>query len=405
MFKQFVNTHNAQVNTEKRFVPRNCTVVDSNDYITRGNINYPTTKAEMDDKLINILGGHFVTGPNEDGSRWIDYLQEHTRVASQPIQFGLNLLNLTEVIKSDGVATRIIALGAKDKTTEQRLTVASVNGGLDYVQDDAAIALFGIIEKVVIYDDVTDANNLLKKAKQELQDTINSTVSIELSASDLHNLDVEIKSFRVGDNVRVISAPHALDRYFILSKLHLELDKPSSCTMTLGAVFKSLTKKQLERQKQLDSTVQNTVINVTNLTNNVKDVENKVDNLILVVPEEYVTTQRFNEYKIEVNQKLGSVYTVKGSIANLAALQTLENMQVGDVYNLLSTGANYVYTEGGWDKLSETIDLSAYLSIEEAEKKFVDITGLDDYIKQEDYQILIERIENIEKQIGGNDIE
>ena len=55
LFKQYVNNHNAQVNIEKKFTPRNCTVTDPNDYITRANINYPTSKAEMDEKLINNL--------------------------------------------------------------------------------------------------------------------------------------------------------------------------------------------------------------------------------------------------------------------------------------------------------------------------------------------------------------
>ena len=39
LFKQYVNNHNAQVNEEKKFTARNCTVTDPNDYITRANIN------------------------------------------------------------------------------------------------------------------------------------------------------------------------------------------------------------------------------------------------------------------------------------------------------------------------------------------------------------------------------
>ena len=110
LFNQYVNNHNSQVNEEKRFVPRNCTVIDSNDYITRENINYPTTKTEMDDKLINLLGGHFETGEQEDGSRYIDYLANYDRKASQIIEFGKNLLDITQCIKTEDVATRIIPL-------------------------------------------------------------------------------------------------------------------------------------------------------------------------------------------------------------------------------------------------------------------------------------------------------
>lgn len=113
LFKQYVNNHNDQVNEEKRFVPRNCTVIDSNNYITRENINYPTTKAEMNDKLINILGGHFETGEAESGKRYIDYLSNYDRKSKQVIEFGKNLLDITQCIKTEDVATRIIPLRKK----------------------------------------------------------------------------------------------------------------------------------------------------------------------------------------------------------------------------------------------------------------------------------------------------
>lgn len=114
LFKQYVNNHNDQVNEEKRFVPRNCTVIDPNNYITRENINYPTTKSEMDDKLINLLGGHFETGEKaENGKRYIDYLLNYDRKSKQVIEFGKNLLDITQCIKTEDVATRIIPLRKK----------------------------------------------------------------------------------------------------------------------------------------------------------------------------------------------------------------------------------------------------------------------------------------------------
>ena len=108
---------------------------------------------------------------------------------------------------------------------------------MDYIQDDAAVALFGVIEKTVTFEDVTLASNLLTKGQAYLEEVINKTISIEVSAADLHNLDVNIEAFRIGENVRVVSRPHALDRYFLLSKLHLTLDSISSCTMTLRSNF------------------------------------------------------------------------------------------------------------------------------------------------------------------------
>lgn len=65
----------------------------------------------------------------------------------------------------------------------------------------------------------------------------------------------------------------------------------------------------------------------------------------------------------KINTAVGSVYRVKGSVANYNALPA-ENVSIGDVYNLEDTGANYVATSTtpDWDKLSETVDLNGYLT-------------------------------------------
>lgn len=298
------------------------------------------------------------------------------------------------------------------------MTIKDINNGLDYVQDDAAVALFGIIEKTVIFEDVTIAENLLKKGQETLQEYINSTVSIELSAADLHNLDVNIEAFKIGDNVRVISKPHGLDRYFLLSKLSLALDSVSSCSMTLGATFKTFTQKQIESEKLLNATVKNNVNSTNNLSKSIKNIENNVQTLdenlnktdkkvneidenvksindnLVQVPTSYVKTNDFDAYKKEVNQKLYGIYTVKGSVADFETLQTIENKEIGDVYNLLDTGANYVYTANGWDKLSETIDLSVYLKSEDAKLLYVSL---------EEYQNLVSRVEALENENENKD--
>lgn len=69
--------------------------------------------------------------------------------------------------------------------------------------------------------------------------------------------------------------------------------------------------------------------------------------------------------KDEIDSRFANVYCAKGSVENYDSLpiQTEESdveLTIGDVYNVLDTGANYVWTESGWDKLSETLDLTSY---------------------------------------------
>ena len=73
--------------------------------------------------------------------------------------------------------------------------------------------------------------------------------------------------------------------------------------------------------------------------------------------------------KTEVDGLISATYRAKGSVNNFASLPTTGNKQ-GDAWNLIDTGANYVWVLNlnntgiaGWDKLSGVVDLSSYATI------------------------------------------
>ena len=84
--------------------------------------------------------------------------------------------------------------------------------------------------------------------------------------------------------------------------------------------------------------------------------------------------------KTEIDGKLSSAMHFKGTIASVSALNQLTGMEVGDMYNVLSTGANYAYDGTGWDKLSENIDLSGYAQISQLPTKTSDLDNDSGYI-------------------------
>lgn len=236
----------------------------------------------------------------------------------------------------------------------------------------------------------------MKKGKEYLSSVINESITIELSAVDLHNLNCDIEKFKKGDLVRVISIPHKLDRYFLVSKLTLSLDDPKSSKLTLGQTFSTLTQRQLDKDKEIKNTVYN--INYTvnkEVKNDVESLRKEVtsiNNTVVEIPTEYVKTETFNNFKTEINNKVGRVYKIKGSVASYKTLLTLENVEIGDVYNCKDTGANYVFTEEGWDKFSENYDFSIYITNTTANKTFATIENLNK---------LIERVDALEKNEGG----
>lgn len=68
----------------------------------------------------------------------------------------------------------------------------------------------------------------------------------------------------------------------------------------------------------------------------------------------------------QIKNTFGSVYRFKGSVDDIDALKSIpqdESLLVGDVYNVKSTGMNYVWTgetenyDEGWDALGGLVDI------------------------------------------------
>ena len=240
-----LSNHNAQADAVKAFTLGNVTVTDPNNYIVRSDIEYVNTWEVITKKLIDNLGG-FLQVRHVGGVNYLDYLAESTLLAPQKITFGTNLLDLKRTRKGEDLATVIIPLGAKLKDaegndTDTRLTIASVNGGSDFLVDADAVKELGTICKTVIFDDVTDPANLKTKGEAYLAESVKQWETIELTAADLATVDKDITSFHLGAQVQVESLPHGLNQRFVVTKLSLKLFDPAANTMTLGKTIKAFS--------------------------------------------------------------------------------------------------------------------------------------------------------------------
>lgn len=248
LFAQLIQAHNEQVEEAKRFIVGDVTVIDPNDYIHRSDSLYGTTWSNLNGKLIDTLGGYLWVRHEAEGS-YIDYLADFDALSTQEITFGKNLLDLSNITKGEGIATAIIPLGAKEEEGEARVTIASVNNGLDYVYDAEAVERYGWIFKVVEWNDVTLPENLLTKAKAYLAESVNLSVSIELDAIDLSAANADISTFRLGTYIKVSTAPHALDALLLVRKLSINLDAPSKNKLTLGTNYSTFSEQVYSVEK------------------------------------------------------------------------------------------------------------------------------------------------------------
>lgn len=321
-----ITRHNEQVEESKWFTVGNVTVVDTNDYIVRSNIDHVDTWTELQKKLIDLLGGYIVVR-HEGYINYIDYLQDINLLSSQPISFGKNLLDLKRIRKGADIATAVIPLGAKlkdeeGKDTDIRLTISSVNNGLDYIVDEEAQAQYGTIVKTVVFDDVTEAQNLLTKGQAHLAQLVNLPETVELTAADLATVDTAFSSFHLGTQVKVTSKPHGIDQLFRVSKLSISLLNPAANKLTLGGVFLGFSGAMAglsDGQGQILQVVEQTAKNAAETLYN---VEQNLQASLQVAAENIQSTVAENYYlKEDTDALVSSVSTTIEQTKNSLEIQ------------------------------------------------------------------------------------
>ena len=301
--------YNAQVEVAKRFVLGNVTVTDPNDYITRSSITAASAWDVVNDKLIKLLGG-YIRIRRSGGINYVDYLEDSTAQSLQEIKLGENLLDLNKEIKGQDIVTALIPYGAKlGNDTDERLAIAAVNGGIDYVFNQDAVDAYGWIFATKTWDDVTVGDNLLTKAAAELASRINLSVSLDVSAIDLSMTNGQIDELRFFEYVKINSPAHQLNEFMLIQKLTIDMDNPQNNKLTLGTNYATFSESQLNTEKAIE-----------NVSNNVSETNTKVQNYVTEqvtilnsnieqsagairtdVSETYTSKSELEQYKLDVS--------------------------------------------------------------------------------------------------------
>ena len=415
--KLIVDNHNSQVEETKQFELGKVTIADANNYINRSSINYNKSLDVINEKIIETHGGYIDTR-KEDEKYYVDFLADYERVNSQTIEFKKNLLDITKYITAENIYTVLIPLGAfqeveseveGEESTQQRLTIESVNDGVDYIYSQTAINLFGMIWRTEIFDDVTVASNLLTKGINKLNENIELSITLKLRAVDLHLLDVNVERLRKGDYVRVISKPHGLDTYFQLTKINLKLANPDQSTYEFGVSYSSLTERTISGNKAITKAAET----ANESSEKASQSMSAVENVIVKMEGEYVTTDTFNTFKNTLGT--ASRAGISNVLTNTNSGYVLDARVGQTILNLMSNLEDKIPT-----KLSDLDDDVGYLkehqSLEnyvtkdefnelsiptkvsdlENDEKFINEEALNSYVKSEVFE---ERLTELEDRI------
>lgn len=273
-FQWLIDQHNLHVkDASERFEVgvNQGAALDKNDYILRSNDSYPTTLDEINDKVLDNLGGYLFVEYKDDRNILNLYADVHS-TNSQIIDFGSNILSISYKENDDELYTVVIPRGGtpekKEGDTKDPKPISIKNlpdntfdtdsdivKSGDCVYSLSATKRYGYREYYYSNNDILDPSNLLKAAVLQLRLQMSPKVTIETKAIDLSIAYPGYEQLNIGDACRVRSARHNLDDYFMLSEMELDLNDPSQTTYTFGDEYVSLVGRQSNYLKQINSSI------------------------------------------------------------------------------------------------------------------------------------------------------
>lgn len=317
LLQQLIDCHNSQLEEYKHFKVGTVTASDSNDNLYQA-IQRENTWNAIKSKLIDKIGGEICFRIEEDGI-YIDYLERLGEVKDTPIALSLNMKAMTKEQNPSDFVTRLIPLGCKLKDddgndTEQRLDITSVNDGLNYIDDEEAVALYGIHVGVAEWDDVTEAQNLYDKGYAWFGENNKVQVKYSITALDLSLIGIVLDDLDVGNTHPIQNGLIGVNDSARIIKKNIDVCDETSSTIEIGDNFKSLSDIQLEQSNKVNS-VANTVSRIESdyITNErlISEslslnslIQQTTQSILLTVSETYESITTSEEFKKIVESEL-----------------------------------------------------------------------------------------------------
>lgn len=363
-FAWFINRHNSLMPPHKRFKVGRCTVTSNTDNVYKF-VGYGTTYEEIQENLIDKYGGYLVMREETDGT-YLDYLAEVGEVKNAPIKLRKNLQDMRRDIDPTNVITRIVPLGARLEAPEgqtadasmPRIDIKSVNNGIDYLEDTALIAEFGVIEGVLELDDVNTPSILKLRGQQFFEQQRAARISYDVSALNMHLLDSTLDEYEVGNWYPIDNPGFAIKENLQVIGLKINGDTPQKNTLVIGEKHVTLTDYQIiankaaKRSLKIQETVDRQSALITSLNSQVSNVNNVVDVINVQIGEADLpglkqTTIDLNAAVDDLNEVIGDLpvyspvtYTESGLMIpqDKIKLDGLENYQLatGTIDGLMS---------------------------------------------------------------------
>lgn len=234
-FRYIIEKHNEQIELWKQFEVGTIDVEDLYGSKEWEETSYKQTLDHLNG-FLNDYGGYVTFGFNpSSGKNIISYVKNPGAESSQVIEFGENLLDLTETINPTNVFTVIIPV-AYDSNGNQ-IDIKPYNNNKDYIESAEGVAKYGqVVQEYTLTKDYANANDVITDATKYLNDNIKASTTIEVKALDLHLLNPSVRRLNVYDIIKVDSKPHGINEQQMCSKITIDMENPDNSDYVIGTI-------------------------------------------------------------------------------------------------------------------------------------------------------------------------
>ena len=362
----------------------------------------------IDKLVLKVFGGYayctFDAATGYNVLCYCDQAVEEKRVTAQKIEYGVNLLDLTEKTDTNGLYTRIYPVGNKHtvKETRWKYKFKWLPGGLGkytdeheerygimdtdsatiqkylpqsgyrydledgYIENIDAVKKFGVIARIVEFD-TDSANDTFAAGVQALQQNHLMVTSYTIKAVDLVDAGEATERLTFACYAHILSAPHSVDAIMLCSKLTEPLDHPEKKEYSFGMTRRTLTDRHMEnlgKTNLLDESNAASEKYAENLLNQLfaykRDTNAKLGDISSDLT---AAVKKMGNLQDQIDDNITSWFyegapTASNAPAKDWTTDTAKKQHVGDLYYDKKTGLGYRWVADGsaytWTLIRDT---------------------------------------------------
>lgn len=213
----------------------------------------------------------------------------------------------------------------------------------DVLYSTSAVERYGYKEEVFEDTTITNIDDLVQAGIKELNKSKDPQITLDIKAVDLSMFMEGYTHLNVGDAVRVRSAIHDTDEFFMVNSITLDLQDPGQSEYVIGEAHDNLTGQQsgflrslnsginssLDAVASLDQTTKDQAIRISKVEDVANDASDEVTQLKTDIPATYVTKTEVQQTTDSIKSSVSEVATTANSALSKATIveQTANGLQ------------------------------------------------------------------------------